>query len=299
VTARADATGAEALRGHLAMLAFSALIAGSFSLGGQIANEIAPAALNAVRFVIAAVAVYAVVRARGGIPSLAYAAPWRYLILGGLFAIYFVTMFEGLKTAPPVSASAVFTLTPVMSAAFGWLLLRQGLTPRITVALGLGALGAIWVIFRADIEAILAFEIGTGEAIFFWGCVAHAAYTPLVRFLNRGEPILVFTFLTLSACAAILLIYGAGDIVETEWAELRPLVWITLIYVALIASSTTVFLVQYASMRLPSSKVMAYTYLTPSWVLIWELALGQALPPLLVLGGVVVSFSAVALLLKE
>jgi drug/metabolite transporter (DMT)-like permease len=208
-------------------------------------------------------------------------------------------MFEGLKTAPPVSASAVFTLTPVISAAFGWLLLRQGLTPRITVALGLGALGAIWVIFRADIEAILAFEIGTGEAIFFWGCVAHAAYTPLVRFLNRGEPILVFTFLTLSACAAILLIYGAGDIVETEWAELRPLVWITLIYVALIASSTTVFLVQYASMRLPSSKVMAYTYLTPSWVLIWELALGQPLPPLLVLGGVVISFSAVALLLKE
>jgi hypothetical protein len=34
-------------------------------------------------------------------------------------------------------------------------------------------------------------------------------------------------------------------------------------------------------------------------VLIWELALGQALPPLLVLGGVVISFSAVALLLKE
>jgi drug/metabolite transporter (DMT)-like permease len=60
-----------------------------------------------------------------------------------------------------------------------------------------------------------------------------------------------------------------------------------------------VFLVQYASMRLPSSKVMAYTYLTPSWVLIWELALGQALPPLHVLGGVVLSFSAVALLLKE
>jgi hypothetical protein len=33
------------------MLAFSALIAGSFSLGGQIANDIDPAALNAVRFV--------------------------------------------------------------------------------------------------------------------------------------------------------------------------------------------------------------------------------------------------------
>jgi drug/metabolite transporter (DMT)-like permease len=297
VTARTALS--EAARGHLAMLAFSALIAGSFSLGGQIANEIAPAALNAVRFAIAAVAVYAVVAARGGVPRMALAAPWRYLILGGLFAIYFVTMFEGLKTAPPVSASAVFTLTPVMSAVFGLILLRQVVSPRIALALALGAAGAIWVIFRADVQAILAFEIGRGEAIFFWGCVAHALYTPLVRFLNRGEPILVFTFLTLSACAAILLVWGAGDIAATDWAGLRPLVWVTLIYVALIASSTTVFLVQYASMRLPSSKVMAYTYLTPSWVLVWELALGQPIPPVLVLAGVALSFGAVALLLKE
>jgi drug/metabolite transporter (DMT)-like permease len=129
--------------------------------------------------------------------------------------------------------------------------------------------------------------------------VAHALYTPLVRFLNRGEPILAFTFLTLSACAAILLVWGAGDILATDWAGLRPLVWVTLVYVALIASSTTVFLVQYASMRLPSSKVMAYTYLTPSWVLIWELALGQPVPPAMVLLGVALSFGALALLLRE
>ena len=44
---------------------------------------------------------------------------------------------------------------------------------------------------------------------------------------------------------------------------------------------------------------MAYTYLTPSWVLVWELALGQPIPPVLVLAGVALSFGAVALLLKE
>ena len=34
-------------------------------------------------------------------------------------------------------------------------------------------------------EAALArLEIGHGEAIYFWGCVAHAAYTPMVRRLN-------------------------------------------------------------------------------------------------------------------
>lgn len=46
MTARAQLS-VEARHGHLAMLTFSALVAGSFSLGGQVANEIDPAALNA------------------------------------------------------------------------------------------------------------------------------------------------------------------------------------------------------------------------------------------------------------
>jgi drug/metabolite transporter (DMT)-like permease len=208
-------------------------------------------------------------------------------------------MFEGLKTAPPVSAAAVFTLTPVMSGIFGYILLRQLFGARIVVALALGALGALWVIFRADLSALMAFEIGQGEAIFFWGCIAHAAYTPMVRLFNRGEPILVFTFWTLSFSAVIIGIWGWRDILATDWGGLRPLVWVTLVYGAIAASAMTVFLVQFASMRLPSSKVMAYTYLAPSWVLIWELALGQPLPPALVLGGIGLTFAALGLLLKE
>ncbi|RMA43998.1 DMT family transporter [Rhodophyticola porphyridii] len=288
-----------ARQGHLAMLAFSALIAGSFSLGGQIANEISPAALNAVRFAIAAAVIAGVIAARGGGFRAVAVAPWRYLILGGLFAVYFVTMFEGLKTAPPVSAAAVFTLTPVMAAGFGWLMLRQATTPRMGVALAVGAAGALWVIFRADLSALLAFEIGRGEWIFFWGCICHAAYTPAVRLLNRGEPVLSFTFGTLLACALVLLVWGWRDLAETDWAGLRPLVWITLVYVAVIASSTTVFLVQFATLRLPASKVMAYTYLTPSWVILWEMALGQPVPGVLILAGVGLTVLALAMLLKD
>lgn len=72
-----------ALRGHAAMLCFSALVAGSFSLGSLAANEIAPTALNAVRFVIAAAIIGVAVLARGGMTRAALAAPWRYPVLGG------------------------------------------------------------------------------------------------------------------------------------------------------------------------------------------------------------------------
>ena len=287
------------MRGHLAMLLFSVLVAGSFSLGHMAANEIAPAALNVVRFLIASVVIGTVASLTTGFKRSDFDAPWRYLLLGGLFAIYFVLMFEGLKTADPVSTSAVFTLIPLMSAGFGYLLLRQIMTRRMALALAIGAAGALWVIFRADLAALLRFRIGRGEMIYFWGCVAHAVYTPLVRKLNRGEAPVVFSFGMMVAGFFVLLAYGWNDLWATDWAALPGIVWITLAYISIAASSITFVLLQYAVLRLPSAKVMAYTYLTPSWVILWEIVLGNGAPGGLILVGVGMTIVALWLLLKD
>lgn len=287
------------MRGHLAMLLFSLLVAGSFSLGSLAANEISPAAINTVRFLIAAVVIGTVASLTVGFKREYAVAPWRYLLLGGLFAIYFVLMFEGLKTATPVSSAAVFTLTPMMSAGFGYILLRQITTARMALALSIGAIGALWVIFRADLDALLRFRIGEGEIVFFWGCVMHAVYTPMVRKLNRGEPAIVFSFGVLVAGFVILLAYGWTDLRATDWTALPLIVWITLAYVSIAASSVTFVLLQFAALRMPSSKVMAYTYLVPSWVILWEIALGHGVPRGLVLAGVGLTVVALWLLLKD
>ena len=286
-------------QGHAAMLAFSALVAGSFSLGSLAANEIAPAALNAVRFWLAAGIIGAAALATTGLPRTAFRAPWRYAVLGGLFAIYFVLMFEGLKTAPAVSAAAVFTLTPLVTALFGWLLLRQITTPRMALALAIGGAGALWVIFRGDTAALRAFEIGKGEAIYFLGCVAHAIYTPMVRKLNRGEPPVVFTFGMLVAGGILLTVFGWTEIRATQWTALPGIVWVAIGYLAVFASATTFVLLQFATLRLPSAKVMAYTYLTPSWVILWQVSLGQGGPGPEVFVGVGLTALALALLLRD
>ena len=285
--------------GHLAMLGFSALVAGSFSLGALVANDVSPTAFNALRFVIAAVIVGLWGWRQGAITRAGFAAPWRYGVLGGLFGLYFALMFEGLKTAAPVSAAAVFTLVPLMAAGFAWLLLRQILTPRMALALSIGAAGALWVIFRADLGALLAFDVGRGEAIYLVGCISHAIYAPMVRRLNRGEGAVMFTFGTLVAGAVLLSIYSAPQIIQTDWLAMPMMVWVTLTYVAVFATATTVVLLQFATLRLPSAKVMAYTYLVPSWVIVWEIALGNGAPGLVVLGGVVLTVLALLLLLRD
>ena len=289
----------EAQKGHLAMLCFSALVAGSFSLGALAAPLISPAALTVVRFALAGAAVGITALATGGLPARAAASPWRYLMLGGLLALYFVLMFEGLRTAEAVPTAAVFTLTPVMAAGFGWLLLRQVTSPRIALALALGGAGALWVVFRGDLQAALGLRVGRGEVIYFFGCIAHAIYAPMVRRLNRGERAVVFSFGTMVAGFVLLSLWGWRDVLATDWLHLPAIVWICLIYTSFAASSVTFVLLQFATLRLPSSKVMAYTYLVPSWVILWELSLGHAAPPGRVLVGVALTMLALAMLLKE
>jgi len=289
----------DARSGHLAMLSFSVLVAGSFALGVLAANDITPLALNAVRFWIASAIIGVLVVLRGGMPRVALNAPWRYLVLASALTFYFVMMFEGLKTAPSVSAAAVFTLTPLMAAGFGWLLLGQRMHRRIKVALAIGAIGALWVIFRADFAAFMRFEVGRGEMIYFVGCVSHALYTPLVRRLNRGESALVFTFGTLVTGAVILTLIGWSDLRATDWAHLPNIVWITILYTAVFASAATFTLLQFSAMRLPAAKVMAYTYLVPSWVIVWSVALGAEVPALAVFGGLGLTIVALFLLLRD
>lgn len=120
-----------------------------------------------------------------------------------------------------------------------------------------------------------------------------------MRKLNRGEAAIVFTFWTMVAGTAVMLVWGWQALAATDWAALPAIVWVTLAYVTVAATAMTFFLLQYAALRLPAAKVMAYTYLVPAWVILWELAVHGAAPPALVLPGVALTCLALALLLKD
>lgn len=289
----------EGLRGHAAMLLFSMLVAGSFSLGAMAAPFIAPELVTALRFSIAAVVLGTLCALRGELNTGIFTAVWRYILLGGVFATYFVLMFEGLKTATPVSAAAVFTLTPIVTAMASFVLLRQITTLRIAGGLSIGAVGALWVIFRADWSAFMLFEVGKGEVIYFWGCVCHAIYIPLVRLLNRGESAILFSFGTTLGGILVLVVWSWTALWNTEYAALPKIVWLTILYVSIFATAATFVLGQFASLRLPGAKVMAYTYLIPSWVILWETALGHGTPRGLILVGVGLTVLALVVLLKH
>jgi drug/metabolite transporter (DMT)-like permease len=269
------ASGREKLVGHLAMVLFAVLVSGSYSLGAIAAPHVGPAAINAMRFAIG-VSIMGVAAAAilgGRIP--APRAAWRYLLLGVLMAVFFVTMFMSLRLTDPVSAGAVFTLMPLMAAGFGRLFVGQVPSRIVVASLLVAASGAVWVIFRGDLAALAAFDVGKGEIIFVLGVACHAAYAPLVKRFNRGEPVVAFTFWTMVATGLCIAAYGAREIVTTDWSALPAIVWVAILYLSIFTTAGTFFLLQFAALRLPAAKVLAYNYLTPTLIIVYEGLIGH------------------------
>lgn len=285
------------LQSHAAMLCFSVLISGSFSFGSMIANDISPIALTAVRFGLAACIIGLVAFFTRKITKSAIQSSWRYFILGGTFSLYFVLMFEGLRSATPISAAAVFTLMPAMSSFLGFIILKQKISSYSLVAIIIGTIGSLWVVFRADMLALVVFRVGTGELIYFLGCIAHAFLPILFRQLNRGENAIMVTYGMLVSGTVILSVYGAEEILQTNWKGLTFLIWGTIVYLAVFATSLSFLCMQFASIHLPATNVMAYTYLTPIWVLVLERILQHETPPIWISGGVILSIVSVIILL--
>jgi drug/metabolite transporter (DMT)-like permease len=287
----------EALKAHAAMVLFAAVISVSFTLGDLAAPHIEPAVLTALRFLTAAVILSVL-----ALPQLTRSAcqsSWRYFLVGGLIAGYFILMFEALRLTDPVSTSAVFTLTPIMSALFGYLLMWQISTVFTLGVLCIAGIGAIWVIFRGDTEAIIQLRFGTGEQLFFIGCAMHALYTPVGRLLNRGEPLVVYTFLSICGGLLVTCTYAFSALLSTPWTSLPAVAWSAVFYLGVFATAGTVFLVQFATLRLPSGKVMAYGYLVPVFVILWEGLLGHGWIAIKVVPGVLAIVIALILLIRE
>ena len=278
------------------MLLFSLCVSVSYILGAMVANDIEPGAITAARFLIGAIIMGALLFISKNLKREDFKKPWRFLILGLSIVLYFVLMFEALKTASSLSLAVVFTLTPFIALFFEYFL-KKKVTLKAFLAISLGAMGAIWIIFEGNLQNLITFRIGYGELLFFWGCVGHSLYAILIPILNKGENAASQTLGTLSAGFLLLILIFTNDIVETQWLSLSPLAWITIIYLAIIATAFTFFLIQFAAKRISASKVMAYTYAVPFWVALGEIIINSSFPDTnIIFGGFIIAFALLVLI---
>ena len=264
--------------GHMAMLLFSLLVSGSFVLGSIIANLISPDLVTFLRFLIAFIAITILILYQSKFCFLKYLSIGRSLILGALISIYFITMFEGLKTASSTSMAVVFTLTPLLAGFFDLIFSNRVMSRKVWITVVVAAIGALWIIFDGNIQNFINFKVGYGEKLFFIGCICHALYAALIPKFNNGEPAIIQTFGTLISGIIILGLFSSKEIIYYSWIDFPVIVLLTILYLAIFATAASFFLIQYSAVRLSSIKVMAYTYAVPIWVVLLQIIFLQQLP---------------------
>jgi len=276
---------------HLLMVICAILVSSSFIVGAAITRELDPAVLTFVRFVVASVVFAPWIRYKYGAtftPSLFL----RCAAISWCLVVFFWCMFLALRYTTALNTGVIFTLIPSISGFYALVLLGERLKKKQLVALFCGMVGALWVIFRGDFSAFLGMEWNKGDLIFLAGGFAIGLYTPLVRLLHKNEPMAVMTFWVLITGSCWLLLFSGYKLFDVGWRLIPVHVWGGVWYLAIFTTVITFFLTQYAVTFIGPTKVMAYSYLYPGFVLLIELALGRGLPSLSVLPGVVIVLGA-------
>lgn len=280
---------------HLLMLICTTLVSTSFTVGAAIASDLDPAVLTLVRFVIAGIVLAPIVYFREGL-HFSWSFVGRCTIISGALVIFFWCMFLALQDTTALNTSVIFTLVPPMSGVYAMILVRERLPRSQLFALCFGMIGAIWVIFRGDLDLFLAMQWNRGDLVFLGGCFFMGLYTPLVKLLHRGESMLVMTFWVLVTGSCWLLIFGGGRLLAVDWPAIAFRTWAGICYLAVFTTVITFFLTQFCVPYIGPTRAMAYSYLYPGMVLVLDLLFGHGLPPVAVLPGVAVVLLAMVVL---
>ena len=273
---------------HSLMLVASVIVSSSFTVGAAITRGLDPAVLILVRYVLAVLFFAPVLVLRHGFTLPPLRQLCGYSAISASTVGFFWCMFESLRYTSALNTSIIFTLVPGISGIYSAVFLKERLGRPRLIALFLGMAGAVWVIFRGDIHRLVALEINYGDIVFLAGCFMMAAYTPLVKRVHRQESMVVMTFWVLVTGVGWLLVLSLPYLAEVNWQKVAMRVWAGIIYLAVFSTIVTFYLTHISTLYLGPTRVMAYSYFYPAFVLLIDWGLGHGLPPAMILPGVVV-----------
>jgi len=270
------------------MLIAALIVSSSFTVGKAITYGLEPSVLLLIRYIIAVVCLAPIVIANHGFHLPSARRLGGYSLVSASTVGFFWCMFESLRYTNALNTSVIFTLVPGISGIYSAVFLKERLGRGRLWALFFGMIGALWVIFRGNINRLLALEVNNGDLLFLAGCFLMAAYTPLVKRIHKQESMVIMTFWVLVTGTGWLLLLSFSELRTVNWQGVETTIWAGIIYLAVFSTIITFYLTHISTLYLGPTRVMAYSYFYPAFVLVINWSFGKGLPPPAILPGVAV-----------
>jgi drug/metabolite transporter (DMT)-like permease len=287
--------GGHSRAADLGMLLVCLIWGVNFSVTKIAIGEIPALPFTAVRFTLASLLLWAVVRVVEG-PARIGGVAWRRLVVLGVVGntCYQLMFILGLAHTTATNSALIVATVPTVVAVIAGALGLERVTRRMWWGIGLGTLGVVLVIVVSGVEfstGTLHGDLLTVLAVFCW-----AGYTVDLRRLPAGISPLRVTMVTSVAGTPGLVLAGLPGLVRLDWATISTTGWAALAYATLLSLVVAYILWNRSVQTVGGTRTAIYMCLTPlfaviaAWIILGERAHpSQGIGAVLIVAGVLLT----------
>ena len=254
------------LSNNALLLIWVGLMASSFVVSENLLPFANPIASTGLRFILASVLMlpFVVVNYRPMVNRLIFI---KYGFISLFLVLFFLGLFEALKTTTAMRTSVIYTLVPLISLIFTYIALKLTVSKTKLMGFILGSMGATWVLLAFN-NGLNFFVWYLGDSIFALGCISLSLHVVLVKKWGAAVPPAQGAFYIMFSGGLMLLPFMGffGELNKVAWME--PKFWEVLLYLTIFTTMATFFLQQHLVQKVGPNHLLAFTYLIPILVVI-------------------------------
>ncbi|MAO09487.1 MAG: EamA family transporter [Flavobacteriaceae bacterium] len=216
---------------------------------------------------------------------------WPRIIACACFGmvINMLMFFKGLSLSTPINSSVVITVSPVLLLILSAVFLKERITLRKSIGIGIGLAGAlVLILFGLKIQPN-APNIPLGNLLFIINATSYSIYLIIVKPLVAKYSSITLMKLFFLFAIVINLPIGYSEFVAVDWFNLPfDAIW-KLAFVVVGTTFLTYLFNIYALKQLSPSTIGAFIYLQPVLAVLFAVLVGaDTLTPLRILAAALI-----------
>lgn len=282
------------LTAHAALLGMAVIWGVNFTVSKLALERMSPLAFNSLRFPIAALLLYVVLRRSGRIPS-PDRGDWPRLIMLGIFGnlVYQLCFIFGLDRTTASNASLLLAGTPIVTALFSAAVGHERVQARVWFGV-VATIAGIGLIVLSTARSAHAGTI-SGDLFMIGAILMWAFYTVAGRPLVERYGAVPVTAWSLWVATAGLFVAGIPELLRMNLSAISVATWGAVFYAGALSIGLAYIFFYHGVSELGSTRAASYSNIVPVFALlsawIW---LGQT-PTLVQLTGAAVIIGGVTI----
>ncbi len=183
-------------------------------------------------------------------------------------AVNQLLFFHGLNLSSPMNAGIIMALNPIMVAIMSFFLIREALSLRQWVGIGIGAFGAIAL---TAFGSSYQFSVEKGDLFLLGNSLSYAFYLILVKpLMKKYDPITVITWVFTFGSVFILLFPPVWtSLPKTAFQVIPPSIWYKIIFVIVGVTFITYLLTVIGLKYVSATLASVFIYFQPIFVMVF------------------------------